>query len=1004
MRALFLGLLVLSVAGCEACTDPVAVPEDGDCVIDADCDADELCQGGRCRPDPDVTGCDENADCGVDEVCRAGACVPPADSGTCASSGDCDRTQRCTTEDDVCLVSEECARAEPGAGCDEACYGDCVDRAACDVDADCGITEDCEDGVCIPMGDCDVDADCVFDAFCADGVCTQTGDCDVDTDCPATQACNEGRCVQNPTCVDDAGCPPSQRCVAGVCTRRDPCTTDDECAFDETCVDGTCAVIGTCETVNDCPNEPGIACLDNVCTRAPCGRDSDCDNGAFCDGVETCNPRVGCADGPDPATPGLPSCASETCDEDNNTLIVVANNDRCVDGSPCTDDVCDTGLGCVFPENTFVPNPGPLGDCVKTVCSGGELLTVADNTELPSDPGPANDCKRAVCQSAARQLVNDDSEVPAQGPDNDCRQQICRNGTVATVSDDDEVPPQGPNNDCDREICQGGLVFTVDANDEVPPQGPPNDCVREICNGGRATTTPADAETPPQTSTTDCKRDVCSGGAVAQVANDVETPAQLANNDCTSQVCSGGVVSNTPNNGETPPQRAVNDCTTQSCNGGVVVDVANNAEVPPQASATDCKRQVCSGGAVATQNNDAETPADVGCKDGTCVNGTPTTVENDGNCSDTLVCTVGSCNVDGTCTQTPQDNLCSCSAGQTGICRLADARDTNNDGCICLTPAAAPVCSVDDGDLDKRVLERFELNATPAVFAAGTTFTWELVGTPAGVDPAAQLLGNATNRTTAFFQPTAPSATAGAPPAPVRDYLLRMTMQEPDLPPQSCQVAVSAEKIPDTLEVTLFMNDPLDVDIHVVGGVSASQFDFPFHTSHNPAAPFNDNPNLNCYWDNCAVCTVNIPGQGCTAISPRVVDFDNPADGAALADPQDPQLDIDNQRGCFTGANGDLQCIPEKITVVEPDAGTYFVFPYLWGNALALNPGLASTPSSTTVTVELKCRGVTQTFTRTLSSIAAGGGVAAANDPARYATTPAQIIVPTTGPCSITLP
>jgi hypothetical protein len=305
------------------------------------------------------------------------------------------------------------------------------------------------------------------------------------------------------------------------------------------------------------------------------------------------------------------------------------------------------------------------------------------------------------------------------------------------------------------------------------------------------------------------------------------------------------------------------------------------------------------------------------------------------------------------------------------------------------------VCGEDNNILVRPVLDRFELFVNPSSAPAATTYVWDLAGVPAGADPAAQLLGNPTSRSVAFFQATTPSVLG------VRDYLLRVTIQEPDLPPVTCGFGVEAQKIPDTLEVTLFMNDPLDVDLHLIGGIGSTTFDFPFHTLHNPAEPFRDNEDRDCYWDNCPVCTVSIPGQSCIAVAPRQVDFDNPADGANLADKQDPQLDIDNQRGCFTAANGELQCIPEKITVETPAAGTYRVFPYLWGDALALNPGLASTPPSTVVTIQIQCRGVTRTLTRTVSSLTSTNTVAGAKDPARYATDPLLITIPASGACTL---
>src|SRR5690606_1207317 len=127
----------------------------------------------------------------------------------------------------------------------------------------------------------------------------------------------------------------------------------------------------------------------------------------------------------------------------------------------------------------------------------------------------------------------------------------------------------------------------------------------------------------------------------------------------------------------------------------------------------------------------------------------------------------------------------------------------------------------------------------------------------------------------------------------VADHVVQVTLQEPDLPPQTCTVSLEATPLPDTLQVRLVMNDALDVDVHVIGGPDALAYDFPYHPLHSPS--LGDDPDRDCYYANCPVCTVAIPGQSCTPEDPRIVDFDDPADGAALDDPQDPQLDIDNR-------------------------------------------------------------------------------------------------------------
>jgi hypothetical protein len=513
-----------------------------------------------------------------------------------------------------------------------------------------------------------------------------------------------------------------------------------------------------------------------------------------------------------------------------------------------------------------------------------------------------------------------------------------------------------------------GLGCANPENTFVPAAGPAGDCLRTVCQAGAVAVVPDDGEVPSvQGPLTDCRTSICQNGVSVSVNDDTETPAQ----------------------------GAVTDCRREVCQAGASVQVNNDLEVPIQGPSTDCKREVCQGGASAQIADNTQLPADVGCKDGTCVNGTPGTVTVDGNCTDTAVCTVGTCNVDGSCAQAANDDLCNCAATQVGLCLPGDGRaftSGNLAGCVCLQPAVLS-CGLDDLDPIKRVLERFELNALAPGAAAGSTFVWDLLGIPDGADATAQVLGNATSGTAAFFQATSPSA------AGVKDYELQVTLQEPELPAQTCTVRVEAQPIPDTLEVTLFMDDGVDVDVHVIGGAGSTRFDMPFHELHDPT--FGDVEDRDCYWDNCPVCSVSIPGQSCIAVSPRQVDFDG--DGASLTDTQDPQLDIDNTRGCFTGDNGDRSCVPEKITVEQPSAGTYIIWPYLWGPPNS-DVGLSS-PAGVTVSLEVQCRGVRVTRTRTLrSDTTDGSGVAAPQKSARRYGGLAgfiEVTVPTTGACTI---
>jgi hypothetical protein len=101
---------------------------------------------------------------------------------------------------------------------------------------------------------------------------------------------------------------------------------------------------GQCEpgTPPDC--DDGVSCTDDSCNEATdaCDNavnDGNCDDGAFCNGVDTCDPVNDCQAGTPPV---------------------------CDDGRLCTDDVCsDDANACQF---TFDPTNGEPGECEAEIC------------------------------------------------------------------------------------------------------------------------------------------------------------------------------------------------------------------------------------------------------------------------------------------------------------------------------------------------------------------------------------------------------------------------------------------------------------------------------------------------------------------------------------------------------------------------------------------------------------------------------------------------------------
>lgn len=79
-----------------------------------------------------------------------------------------------------------------------------------------------------------------------------------------------------------------------------------------------------------------------------CASDAECDNGVYCDGAETCDPVFGCVAGtPVTCNDGV-SCTLDSCDEAADACVVAADDGACDDGLFCNGvETCDIGGGCV---------------------------------------------------------------------------------------------------------------------------------------------------------------------------------------------------------------------------------------------------------------------------------------------------------------------------------------------------------------------------------------------------------------------------------------------------------------------------------------------------------------------------------------------------------------------------------------------------------------------------------------------------------------------------------
>lgn len=202
------------------------VPPGGECWSDADCLAEQHCEGAV--------------------ICSDGAfCILPNSPGTCV---DDEAPAECVTDAD-CPEGQECVTL---GGCPEGMYcilpvepvTMCLDKAR-----ECYVDEQCPDGwECVGATYCPDGAICILPS--SPGVCEEIPQqCYTDADCDVGE-----------TCVGATTCPEGMFCILpnqpGECqvTAAQQCYSDADCDVGETCVGGFVCPEGAMCIL---PNQPG---------------------------------------------------------------------------------------------------------------------------------------------------------------------------------------------------------------------------------------------------------------------------------------------------------------------------------------------------------------------------------------------------------------------------------------------------------------------------------------------------------------------------------------------------------------------------------------------------------------------------------------------------------------------------------------------------------------------------------------------------------------------------
>ncbi len=402
------------------------VLQGGDCVLDADCDdgafcnGSETCDSGTCMSGS-APNCSDGVACTIDS-CNEGtdSCDSATSNAACDDGAFCNGVETChatlgcqagsapncsdgvaCTIDSCNEASDSCDSLTNSAACDDGAFCNGVETCHATLGCQAGSAPNCSDGVGCTVDTCNEAGDscdhATSDAACDDGAfCNGTESCHATLDCQSgtpptisdSVACTNDFCdeandriVNDPldtNCDDGAFCNGAETCDAALgclqgkgpdCDDSISCTTDacneslDACTHttdDNVCDDGafcngleTCSAGGGCQPGTPPTVDDGVGCTDDVCdemsdavTHSP--RNALCDDQLFCNGNETCDVAEDCVAGTPPAIDDGIACTVDSCNEMNDQITHLASNELCSDGAFCNgDETCSATSGCI---------------------------------------------------------------------------------------------------------------------------------------------------------------------------------------------------------------------------------------------------------------------------------------------------------------------------------------------------------------------------------------------------------------------------------------------------------------------------------------------------------------------------------------------------------------------------------------------------------------------------------------------------------------------------------
>ena len=397
---------------------------------------------------------------------------------------------------------------------DSSCASECSGRE-CGDDRCGGSCGECDgDEVCGPDGSCRECTPGCSGRECGDDGCGGScGGCDNGLFCDGWEHCRAGSCQSG---LSPCQLPDELTCTADCDEARRLCDAPAEgfCVIEGSCVtEGTVASSSPClecvpalddlgwSPVDSNPCDDGDACTaEDHCEDGVCrgGGELDCDDENPCTD-ERCDSSVGCVYEPTEAfcDDGDACTVDDLC---RGGVCLPGAALECDDDNPCTDDACDAVEGCLYSANSSSCDDGE--ECtVDDVCAEGVCQGVARDCD-DGDACTADSCEPGIgCVSVA--IGCDDGDACTT---DSCEAALgCVHDRIACDDDDactrDSCEPEAgceheelecdDDNPCTDDACDPavGCRFTSNARacDDGDPCTEGDACLDGVCQPGADT-------------------------------------------------------------------------------------------------------------------------------------------------------------------------------------------------------------------------------------------------------------------------------------------------------------------------------------------------------------------------------------------------------------------------------------------------------------------------------------------------------------------------------------